>query len=221
MSNILSAGKAALLLGIHVDTLRNRKDIPYTRTPGGHRRYRREDLEQAQTGVIPRKPKNLYAGMTALERSLRKRLDERRLALGIVKGSHAKSVRGLRALEREEVELRQAVEEAQALMVRECGQVWEVREGEACTADMPMLAQELAGLVSDLNGRLFRLKDGKDHYTRQLATLPTEKLEAAIQELEALLAKEYPTSTPVAAQEQEEVNLENPSPILDPAQNPI
>ncbi|HID88924.1 MAG TPA: helix-turn-helix domain-containing protein [Anaerolineales bacterium] len=44
----LTLGEAARLLGVHPTTLRRwseRGEIPYLRTPGGHRRFLREDLE--------------------------------------------------------------------------------------------------------------------------------------------------------------------------------
>jgi excisionase family DNA binding protein len=45
----LSLSEASELLGVHPSTLRRWADagtIPYTRTPGGHRRFRRADLER-------------------------------------------------------------------------------------------------------------------------------------------------------------------------------
>ena len=43
----LSAKEVGALLGVHRDTAKAipREDLPYFRTQGGHRRYRREDVD--------------------------------------------------------------------------------------------------------------------------------------------------------------------------------
>lgn len=52
MSNLsewVSLGEAAEIIGVHPATIRNwaeRGELPYRRTPGGHRRFRRADLKQ-------------------------------------------------------------------------------------------------------------------------------------------------------------------------------
>ena len=48
-SEWVSLGEAAEIIGVHPATIRNwaeRGDLPYRRTPGGHRRFRRSDLQQ-------------------------------------------------------------------------------------------------------------------------------------------------------------------------------
>jgi excisionase family DNA binding protein len=50
-SEWVSLGEAAQIIGVHPATIRNwaeRGEIPYRRTPGGHRRFRRADLRQWQ-----------------------------------------------------------------------------------------------------------------------------------------------------------------------------
>lgn len=50
-SDWVSLGEAAAIIGVHPATIRNwaeRGDLPFRRTPGGHRRFRREDLKQWQ-----------------------------------------------------------------------------------------------------------------------------------------------------------------------------
>lgn len=49
MSEWVSLGEAAEIIGVHPATIRNwaeRGELPFRRTPGGHRRFRRADLEQ-------------------------------------------------------------------------------------------------------------------------------------------------------------------------------
>ena len=46
MNQFLPPSKAAELLGIHVDTLIAWTKFPCIRTPGGHRRYRKEDIQR-------------------------------------------------------------------------------------------------------------------------------------------------------------------------------
>lgn len=59
MSGDLSTTSAARLLGVHPDTLREWADegkVPSWRTPGGHRRFRVDDLEtfrQAEPVTAP------------------------------------------------------------------------------------------------------------------------------------------------------------------------
>lgn len=48
-SEWVSLGEAARIVGVHPATIRNwaeRGELPYRRTPGGHRRFRRTDLKQ-------------------------------------------------------------------------------------------------------------------------------------------------------------------------------
>lgn len=48
-SEWVSLGEAAEIIGVHPATIRNwaeRGELPYRRTPGGHRRFRRADLKQ-------------------------------------------------------------------------------------------------------------------------------------------------------------------------------
>lgn len=48
-SEWVSLGEAAEIIGVHPATIRNwaeRGDLPFRRTPGGHRRFRRADLQQ-------------------------------------------------------------------------------------------------------------------------------------------------------------------------------
>ncbi|MCZ7540700.1 MAG: helix-turn-helix domain-containing protein [Anaerolineae bacterium] len=48
-SEWVSLGEAAQIIGVHPATIRNwaeQGELPYRRTPGGHRRFRRADLEQ-------------------------------------------------------------------------------------------------------------------------------------------------------------------------------
>ena len=48
-SEWVSLGEAANIIGVHPATIRNwaeRGDLPFRRTPGGHRRFRRADLDQ-------------------------------------------------------------------------------------------------------------------------------------------------------------------------------
>ncbi|MCD4687473.1 MAG: helix-turn-helix domain-containing protein [Anaerolineae bacterium] len=48
-SEWVSLGEAAEIIGVHPATIRNwaeRGDLPFRRTPGGHRRFRRSDLQQ-------------------------------------------------------------------------------------------------------------------------------------------------------------------------------
>ncbi len=48
-SEWVSLGEAAQIIGVHPATIRNwaeRGELPFRRTPGGHRRFRRADLEQ-------------------------------------------------------------------------------------------------------------------------------------------------------------------------------
>ena len=48
-SEWVSLGEAAEIIGVHPATIRNwaeRGELPYRRTPGGHRRFRRNDLQQ-------------------------------------------------------------------------------------------------------------------------------------------------------------------------------
>lgn len=48
-SEWVSLGEAARIIGVHPATIRNwaeRGDLPFRRTPGGHRRFRRADLKQ-------------------------------------------------------------------------------------------------------------------------------------------------------------------------------
>jgi excisionase family DNA binding protein len=48
-SEWVSLGEAAQIIGVHPATVRNwaeQGDIPFRRTPGGHRRFRRADLQQ-------------------------------------------------------------------------------------------------------------------------------------------------------------------------------
>ncbi len=48
-SDWVSLGEAAQIIGVHPATIRNwaeHGDLPYRRTPGGHRRFRRADLQQ-------------------------------------------------------------------------------------------------------------------------------------------------------------------------------
>lgn len=48
-SEWVSLGQAAQIIGVHPATIRNwaeRGELPFRRTPGGHRRFRRADLEQ-------------------------------------------------------------------------------------------------------------------------------------------------------------------------------
>lgn len=56
-SEWVSLGEAAQMIGVHPATIRNwaeRGDLPFRRTPGGHRRFRRADLQHwlAQHRVI-------------------------------------------------------------------------------------------------------------------------------------------------------------------------
>ena len=46
---LISIGKAAKILGVHPDTLRNwesQDKITSLRTPGNHRRYRKDDINK-------------------------------------------------------------------------------------------------------------------------------------------------------------------------------
>lgn len=48
-SDWVSLGEAAQIIGVHPATIRNwaeQGELPYRRTPGGHRRFRRADLQQ-------------------------------------------------------------------------------------------------------------------------------------------------------------------------------
>lgn len=48
-SEWVSLGEAAQIIGVHPATIRNwaeQGELPYRRTPGGHRRFRRSDLQQ-------------------------------------------------------------------------------------------------------------------------------------------------------------------------------
>ena len=48
-SEWVSLGEAAQIIGVHPATIRNwaeQGELPFRRTPGGHRRFRRSDLEQ-------------------------------------------------------------------------------------------------------------------------------------------------------------------------------
>ncbi|MBN2303996.1 MAG: helix-turn-helix domain-containing protein [Anaerolineae bacterium] len=48
-SEWVSLGEAAEIIGVHPATIRNwaeRGELPFKRTPGGHRRFRRSDLQQ-------------------------------------------------------------------------------------------------------------------------------------------------------------------------------
>ncbi|MBN1681919.1 MAG: helix-turn-helix domain-containing protein [Anaerolineae bacterium] len=48
-SEWVSLGEAAEIIGVHPTTIRNwaeRGELPFRRTPGGHRRFRRSDLKQ-------------------------------------------------------------------------------------------------------------------------------------------------------------------------------
>jgi excisionase family DNA binding protein len=54
MDEWLNLSEAAELLGVHPSTIRawtDRGDLPYQRTPGGHRRFRRADLEARATST--------------------------------------------------------------------------------------------------------------------------------------------------------------------------
>lgn len=60
MSRLISIGKAAELLGVHVDTLREwdaEGKLTPVKTFGNHRRYNLEDIE-ALCGNVPKKPKS-------------------------------------------------------------------------------------------------------------------------------------------------------------------
>lgn len=51
-SEWVSLGEAAEMIGVHPATIRNwaeRGELPFRRTPGGHRRFRRADLQQWQS----------------------------------------------------------------------------------------------------------------------------------------------------------------------------
>lgn len=61
----MSLSRAAAFLGVHPGTLRLWADqgkVPVQRTPGGHRRFRRSDLEAVLTaGSLPQGPSSLQA----------------------------------------------------------------------------------------------------------------------------------------------------------------
>ena len=49
-SEWVSLGEAAQIIGVHPATIRNwaeQGELPFRRTPGGHRRFRRADLQQS------------------------------------------------------------------------------------------------------------------------------------------------------------------------------
>lgn len=55
-SEWVSLGEAAKIIGVHPATIRNwaeRGDLPFRRTPGGHRRFRRSDLKDWLTRHPP------------------------------------------------------------------------------------------------------------------------------------------------------------------------
>jgi excisionase family DNA binding protein len=58
-SEWVSLGEAAEIIGVHPATIRNwahRGELPFQRTPGGHRRFRRSDLEQWLASYRARQP---------------------------------------------------------------------------------------------------------------------------------------------------------------------
>ncbi len=81
MSDLISLKEAALILGVHPSTVRvwtNKGILPSFRTPGGHRRYRRTDVElwaeHARRGGL--EPE---AMMQSVVRSVRMRIAEGQL----------------------------------------------------------------------------------------------------------------------------------------------
>jgi len=64
-SEWVSLGEAAQIVGVHPATIRNwaeRGELPFRRTPGGHRRFRRSDLKQ----WIANHPAHAYANEAQL-----------------------------------------------------------------------------------------------------------------------------------------------------------
>lgn len=58
-SEWVSLGEAAAIIGVHPATIRNwaqQGELPFRRTPGGHRRFRRSDLEQWLASYRARQP---------------------------------------------------------------------------------------------------------------------------------------------------------------------
>lgn len=84
-SEWVSLGEAAQIVGVHPATIRNwaeRGELPFRRTPGGHRRFRRSDLKQ----WIANHPAHAYANeaqlvvQSALGRTRLEIADRRKLA---------------------------------------------------------------------------------------------------------------------------------------------
>jgi len=76
---LLSITRAAKILGVHPLTLRNwaeKGQIPFYRTPGGHRRFRQQDLVDFLTGMSQNKDAKEIALVTTTHQALRRVLDK-------------------------------------------------------------------------------------------------------------------------------------------------
>ncbi len=79
----VSLGEAAKILGVHPATVRNwadRGELPFRRTPGGHRRFRRMDLVQwaaSQHSAQPAEAQIIV--QSAMGRILMEMMDEKKL----------------------------------------------------------------------------------------------------------------------------------------------
>ena len=76
---LLSITKAAKILGVHPLTLRNwseKGQIPFYRTPGGHRRFRQRDLTDFLTGMSQNTEAKEMTLVTTTHQALRRVLDK-------------------------------------------------------------------------------------------------------------------------------------------------
>ena len=76
---LLSITKAAKILGVHPLTLRNwseKGQISFYRTPGGHRRFRQQDLVDFLTGMSQHTDAKEIALVTTTHQALRRVLDK-------------------------------------------------------------------------------------------------------------------------------------------------
>jgi excisionase family DNA binding protein len=76
---LLSITRAAKILGVHPLTLRNwseKGQIPFYRTPGGHRRFRQQDLADFVAGMSQNADAREMALITTTHQALRRVLDK-------------------------------------------------------------------------------------------------------------------------------------------------
>ncbi len=153
-SEWVSLGEAAKIIGVHPATIRNwaeRGDLPFRRTPGGHRRFRRSDLKE----WLIRHPPHPHAheaqlvvqsalGRTRLEIADRHKLSEEAWYQQLSEaGREAMRQHGLRLMDGLIRHLTAPEDDTGLLMAREIGTVY----GRVLRGENLSLAMALRGYL--------------------------------------------------------------------------